>query len=182
MRPLEGKKIVVASHNEGKLREFADLMAPFGLEAKSAKEFGLPEPDETGTTFEENAYIKAFAAAKRDRPAGAVRRFRSRASTRSTARRASTPRTGRKRPTARATSALRCSGPRWPCSEIGAVDAGAAHRPFRGGDLPGMAGRRCRIFSRRGRGHSGLAAARRQRLRLRPGVSAGRLRAALSAR
>jgi len=63
MRPLEGKKIVVASHNAGKLREFADLMGPFGLEAKSAKEFGLPEPDETGTTFEENAYIKAFAAA-----------------------------------------------------------------------------------------------------------------------
>jgi len=63
MRPLEGNKIVVASHNEGKLREFADLMGPFGLEARSAKEFGLPEPDETGTTFEENAYIKAFAAA-----------------------------------------------------------------------------------------------------------------------
>lgn len=63
MRALEGKKIVVASHNEGKLREFADLMGPFGLEARSAKEFGLPEPDETGTTFEENAYIKAFAAA-----------------------------------------------------------------------------------------------------------------------
>lgn len=58
-----GQKIVVASHNEGKLREFADLMAPFGIEAKSAKDFGLPEPDETGTTFEENAYIKAFAAA-----------------------------------------------------------------------------------------------------------------------
>ncbi len=62
MRALE-KKIVVASHNAGKLREFADLMGPFGLEAKSAKEYGLPEPDETGTTFEENAYIKAFAAA-----------------------------------------------------------------------------------------------------------------------
>ena len=63
MRPLEGKKIVVASHNAGKLKEFADLMGPFGLEAKSAREYGLPEPDETGTTFEENAYIKAFAAA-----------------------------------------------------------------------------------------------------------------------
>ncbi|QPC86228.1 RdgB/HAM1 family non-canonical purine NTP pyrophosphatase [Mesorhizobium sp. NBSH29] len=58
-----GQKIVVASHNEGKLREFADLMVPFGLEAKSAKDFGLPEPEETGTTFEQNAYIKAFAAA-----------------------------------------------------------------------------------------------------------------------
>lgn len=64
MRPLEGNRIVVASHNDGKLREFADLIGPFGLEAKSAKEYGLPEPDETGTTFEENAYIKAFAAAK----------------------------------------------------------------------------------------------------------------------
>ncbi|MER9754176.1 RdgB/HAM1 family non-canonical purine NTP pyrophosphatase [Mesorhizobium sp. M0166] len=61
---LDGHKIVVASHNAGKLREFADLMAPFGIEAKSAKEYGLPEPDETGTTFEQNALIKALAAAK----------------------------------------------------------------------------------------------------------------------
>ena len=64
MHSLDGKKIVVASHNAGKLKEFADLMGPFGFEAKSAKEYGLPEPDETGTTFEENAYIKAFAAAQ----------------------------------------------------------------------------------------------------------------------
>ncbi|MEP9386534.1 RdgB/HAM1 family non-canonical purine NTP pyrophosphatase [Mesorhizobium sp. KR9-304] len=64
MQLPKGTKIVVASHNDGKLREFADLMAPFGLEAKSAKEYGLPEPEETGTTFEENAYIKAYAAAK----------------------------------------------------------------------------------------------------------------------
>ena len=63
MRALD-KKIVIASHNEGKLREFAELMEPFGFEAKSAKELGLAEPEETGTTFEENAYIKAAAAAK----------------------------------------------------------------------------------------------------------------------
>ncbi|MFH1794730.1 MAG: RdgB/HAM1 family non-canonical purine NTP pyrophosphatase [Pseudomonadota bacterium] len=62
MRDL-GKRIVVASHNAGKLAEFSDLLAPFGLEAKSAKEFGLPEPEETGTTFEQNAYLKAHAAA-----------------------------------------------------------------------------------------------------------------------
>jgi XTP/dITP diphosphohydrolase len=62
MHKLDGR-IVVASHNEGKLREIADLIAPFGLEARSAAEFGLSEPDETGTTFEENAYIKAHAAA-----------------------------------------------------------------------------------------------------------------------
>lgn len=63
MRILEGKRIVVASHNEGKLREIAGLIAPFGFEAKSAAEYGLPEPEETGTTFEANAYTKAFAAA-----------------------------------------------------------------------------------------------------------------------
>jgi XTP/dITP diphosphohydrolase len=63
MRPLTDKRIVVASHNAGKLKEFAELMAPFGLEARSARDYGLPEPEETGTTFEENAYIKAFAAA-----------------------------------------------------------------------------------------------------------------------
>jgi XTP/dITP diphosphohydrolase len=64
MHSLDARRIVVASHNAGKLREFADLLGPFGLETKSAKEYGLPEPDETGTTFEENAYIKAFAAAR----------------------------------------------------------------------------------------------------------------------
>jgi len=63
MKDLSARKIVVASHNEGKLREIADLIAPFGFEAKSAREYGLPEPDETGTTFEQNAYIKAHAAA-----------------------------------------------------------------------------------------------------------------------
>jgi non-canonical purine NTP pyrophosphatase, rdgB/HAM1 family len=64
MRALTEKTLVIATHNDGKLREFAGLMAPFGIEARSAGEHGLPEPEETGTTFEENAYIKAFAAAK----------------------------------------------------------------------------------------------------------------------
>ena len=64
MRDLTAQTLVVASHNAGKLREFADLLAPFGIEARSAKDFGLPEPEETGTTFEQNAYIKALAAAE----------------------------------------------------------------------------------------------------------------------
>lgn len=64
MKDLKAQTLVVATHNDGKLREFADLTRPFGIMTKSAKEFGLPEPEETGTTFEENAYIKAFAAAK----------------------------------------------------------------------------------------------------------------------
>jgi len=63
MRKLESRKIVVASHNKGKLAEIDELIGPFGFEAKSAAEYGLPEPPETGTSFEENAYIKAFAAA-----------------------------------------------------------------------------------------------------------------------
>lgn len=64
MHHLNDRKIVVASHNDGKLREFAELIGPFGFEARSAKQYGLAEPDETGTTFEENAYIKALAAAQ----------------------------------------------------------------------------------------------------------------------
>lgn len=62
-RTLTEKKIVVATHNDGKLREFADLMAPFSIETVSAGQLGLPEPPENGTTFEENALTKALAAA-----------------------------------------------------------------------------------------------------------------------
>ncbi|MBO6727172.1 MAG: non-canonical purine NTP pyrophosphatase [Rhizobiaceae bacterium] len=63
MRKLDGNEIVVASHNKGKIAEIAALIAPYGLDAKSAADFNLPEPPEEGTTFEENAYTKAFAAA-----------------------------------------------------------------------------------------------------------------------
>jgi len=56
-------KIVVASHNEGKVREIRDLLAPFGVETVSAGELGLPEPEETETTFAGNAELKARAAA-----------------------------------------------------------------------------------------------------------------------
>lgn len=58
-----GQKIVVASHNEGKVREIRDLLRPFGLETVSAAELGLAEPEETEVTFSGNAKLKAFAAA-----------------------------------------------------------------------------------------------------------------------
>ncbi|EYS90862.1 nucleoside-triphosphatase [Bartonella bacilliformis str. Heidi Mejia] len=64
MRSIIGKKLVIATHNTGKLYEITTLVAPFDLTIQSAAELNLPEPKETGTTFEENAYIKAFAAAK----------------------------------------------------------------------------------------------------------------------
>jgi len=64
MRQLDCKEIVVASHNAGKLQEIADLIGPYGFETQSVAELGLPVPEETGTRFEENAYIKAFSAAK----------------------------------------------------------------------------------------------------------------------
>jgi len=62
-RKLSGK-VVLATHNAGKLREMSELLAPFGIELISAAALGLPEPDENGTSFEANARIKAEAAAK----------------------------------------------------------------------------------------------------------------------
>lgn len=62
MRKFEGERIVLATHNDGKLREFRDLIGPLGIEVVSAGELGLPEPEENGTTFEENAATKADAA------------------------------------------------------------------------------------------------------------------------
>ncbi|KPF47351.1 RdgB/HAM1 family non-canonical purine NTP pyrophosphatase [Rhizobium sp. AAP43] len=64
MRKLDTRTIVVASHNAGKIGEIADLIGPFGFSAKSAKDLAFVEPDETGTTFEENAAIKALASAR----------------------------------------------------------------------------------------------------------------------
>lgn len=60
-RRLEGR-VVIATHNQGKLAEFRELLAPMGIEAVSAGELNLPEPDEPGTMFAENAAIKARAA------------------------------------------------------------------------------------------------------------------------
>ena len=63
MPKLTGQ-LVIATHNAGKLREISALLAPYGVECLSAGDLGLPEPAETGTTFAENALIKAQAAAK----------------------------------------------------------------------------------------------------------------------
>jgi XTP/dITP diphosphohydrolase len=62
-RKLTGR-IVIATHNPGKLREMRELLGPHGIDAISAGQMGLPEPDETGTTFAENAALKAHAAAQ----------------------------------------------------------------------------------------------------------------------
>jgi XTP/dITP diphosphohydrolase len=64
MRRFDGDTLLVASHNTGKIEEIADLLAPFGISVTSAAAHGLPEPDETETTFVGNARIKAHAAAK----------------------------------------------------------------------------------------------------------------------
>ena len=57
-----GDRLVLATHNAGKLAEFRELSEPFGLVIVSAGELGLPEPEETGTSFRENARIKAVSA------------------------------------------------------------------------------------------------------------------------
>ncbi len=63
-RRFAGGRLVLASHNRGKLREIEELLAPFGTEVVSAGALGLPEPEETGTTFEANAALKATLAAE----------------------------------------------------------------------------------------------------------------------
>ena len=63
-RKLEPGRLVIASHNQGKVREIRALLEPYGIEPVSAGDLGLPEPEETGTSFAENALLKAHASAK----------------------------------------------------------------------------------------------------------------------
>ena len=59
-----GRQLVIASHNPGKIAEIDALLAPYGVRAVGAATLGLPEPEETGATFEDNAVLKACAAAE----------------------------------------------------------------------------------------------------------------------
>ncbi|HWI26608.1 MAG TPA: RdgB/HAM1 family non-canonical purine NTP pyrophosphatase [Stellaceae bacterium] len=63
-RRFAGDRLVIATHNQGKLAEMAALVAPFGVSAVSAGALGLPEPEETGDSFEANAELKALAATR----------------------------------------------------------------------------------------------------------------------
>ncbi|MBR9841592.1 MAG: RdgB/HAM1 family non-canonical purine NTP pyrophosphatase [Rhodobacteraceae bacterium] len=63
-RKFEGNRLLVATHNKGKLEEMAHLLEPFGVSVIGAGEMNLPEPEETEDTFVGNARIKAHAAAK----------------------------------------------------------------------------------------------------------------------
>lgn len=64
MRSFTGDRLVLASHNSGKLREISALLEPLGIEVSSASQYGLVEPEETETTFAGNARIKAHFAAR----------------------------------------------------------------------------------------------------------------------
>ena len=64
MRALTDKKLVIASHNQGKIRELRDLLDPLGYQLVTAGELDLEEPEETGLTFEDNAKLKALAASR----------------------------------------------------------------------------------------------------------------------
>jgi len=63
-RRFLGRRLVIASHNPGKIAEIGDLLAPYRVETVGVGELGLPEPEETGATFEENAELKARLAAE----------------------------------------------------------------------------------------------------------------------
>ncbi len=58
------KEIIFASHNKGKIAEIREILAPYDIRILSGEDLALPDVEETGTTFEENAYLKALAAAK----------------------------------------------------------------------------------------------------------------------
>jgi XTP/dITP diphosphohydrolase len=62
-RRLDSDRLVIASHNPGKVREIGELLAPFRIAVLAAAALGLPEPEETGATFVDNALLKARAAA-----------------------------------------------------------------------------------------------------------------------
>ena len=64
LRKLEPGRLVIASHNQGKVREIRALLEPYGIDPVSAGDLGLPEPDETGTNFADNALLKAHASAQ----------------------------------------------------------------------------------------------------------------------
>ena len=68
-RRLDGKRLVIASHNAGKVREVAELLVPHGIEGVSAASLRLPEPEETGATFLANAELKAREAVRSGLPA-----------------------------------------------------------------------------------------------------------------
>ena len=61
---LKNQKLIIASHNQGKVKEIGDLLAPFGLDVISAGALNLPEPEETGTSYIANAELKALAASQ----------------------------------------------------------------------------------------------------------------------
>lgn len=63
IRKLKPGKLVIASHNQGKVREILEMLGPYGIEPVSAADLDLPEPEETGTTFLANAELKALQAA-----------------------------------------------------------------------------------------------------------------------
>jgi XTP/dITP diphosphohydrolase len=63
-RRFSGGRLVIASHNSGKLKEIAEMLAPFPVDCVGAGDLGLPEPEESGETFQANAELKALAAAR----------------------------------------------------------------------------------------------------------------------
>ena len=64
-RIFEGDKLVIASHNKGKIKEIKGLLEPLEINVLSAKELNIIEPDENGSSFNENALIKSTFVAKK---------------------------------------------------------------------------------------------------------------------
>ena len=167
-------RLVIATHNPGKLVEMRDLLAPYGIEATSAGELKLSEPDETGMTFRDNARIKAAGRRPGDRPARLCRRFRPRGRCARRRARHSFGALGRARQGFRRAMARRS---RRGCSERGATTPERRKAHFVSALCVAWPDGHVEEFEATRRRHAGLAAARRQGLRLRSDVPARRPRA-----
>jgi XTP/dITP diphosphohydrolase len=169
-RKLVPGKLVVASHNQGKIREINELLAPYGFDVVSAGDLDLPEPEETGTTFEANAELKAVASATASGlPALADDSGFCVAALNGDPGIYSARWAGPDKDFAMAMRNIEEK-----LQQLGAIAPDQRRGSFVAGAVPRLAGRTPRVFPRRGRRPDRLAAARRQGIRIRPGLPAGR--------
>ena len=163
---------MIATHNPGKLAEMRDCWRRYGIEAVSAGELGLAEPEETGTTFRANAAHQGARRGQAPRTAGLRRRFRPRGRCARRRARHLFGALGRRRTRISPRAMTRIETP--AAASAAPTTPAQRTRAFRLRAVRRLARRPCRGVRGARRRHAGLAAARHRRLRLRSDVPARR--------